>query len=126
MVDGFKGRMRCPHHFGGLMSRGWHTVCVVMRELVDNYLAASAALASPGIDELRWQRPVRPGDSLHVRDVVLPSGMTTGDARGARVEVRRVGHARDVDDGRVGQGPGGEGAQLGAGLRVGASHASKD
>jgi acyl dehydratase len=53
--------------FGGLISSGWHTVCVVMRELVDNYLAAGASLASPGIDELRWQKPVRPGDSLHVR-----------------------------------------------------------
>jgi len=57
--------------FGGLISSGWHTVCVVMRELVDNYLAASASLASPGIDELRWQKPVRPGDSLHVRVTVI-------------------------------------------------------
>jgi acyl dehydratase len=57
--------------FGGLISSGWHTVCVVMRELVDNYLPASASLASPGIDELRWQKPVRPGDSLHVRVTVV-------------------------------------------------------
>ncbi|HET7098330.1 MAG TPA: MaoC family dehydratase [Casimicrobiaceae bacterium] len=57
--------------FGGLISSGWHTVCVMMRELVDNYLTASAALASPGIDELRWQKPVRPGDSLHVRAMVV-------------------------------------------------------
>ena len=57
--------------FGGLISSGWHTVCVVMRELVDNYLAASASLASPGIDELRWHKPVRPGDSLHVRVTVI-------------------------------------------------------
>jgi acyl dehydratase len=57
--------------FGGLISSGWHTVCVVMRELVDNYLAASASLASPGIDELRWQKPVRPGDALHVRVTVV-------------------------------------------------------
>ncbi len=57
--------------FGGLISSGWQTVCVVMRELVDHYLAASASLASPGIDELRWQKPVRPGDALHVRVTVV-------------------------------------------------------
>ena len=57
--------------FGGLIASGWHTVCVTMRLLVDGYLAASASLASPGIDELRWLKPVRPGDSLHVRVTVV-------------------------------------------------------
>jgi acyl dehydratase len=57
--------------FGGLIASGWHTVCVVMRELVQGYLADSASLASPGVDELRWLKPVRPGDSLHVRVTVV-------------------------------------------------------
>src|SRR5262245_7486974 len=57
--------------FGGLIASGWHTVCVVMRELVQGYLAGSASLACPGIDELRWQKPVRPGDRLHVRVTVV-------------------------------------------------------
>jgi acyl dehydratase len=57
--------------FGGLIASGWHTVCVAMRELVRGYLAGSAALASPGIDELRWLQPVRPGDSLRVRVTVV-------------------------------------------------------
>jgi acyl dehydratase len=57
--------------FGGLIASGWHTVGVVMRVLVENYLARGAALASPGIDELRWLKPVRPGDMLHVRVTVL-------------------------------------------------------
>ena len=57
--------------FGGLIASGWHTVCVVMRELVLGYLAGSASLASPGIDELRWQKPVRAGDSLHIRVTVV-------------------------------------------------------
>jgi acyl dehydratase len=57
--------------FGGLIASGWHTVCVTMRLLVDGYLAGSASLASPGIDELRWLKPVRPGDSLHVRVIVV-------------------------------------------------------
>jgi len=57
--------------FGGLIASGWHTACVVMRELVTHYLAGRASLASPGIDELRWLKPVRPGDLLRVRVTVL-------------------------------------------------------
>jgi acyl dehydratase len=57
--------------FGGLIASGWHTACVVMRMLVEGYLARRASLASPGLDELRWVKPVRPGDSLRVRVTVL-------------------------------------------------------
>jgi len=57
--------------FGGLIASGWHTVSLVMRILVENYLARGAALASPGVDELRWLQPVRPGDVLRVRVTVL-------------------------------------------------------
>ena len=57
--------------FGGLIASGWHTASLVMRLLVDNYLARDASLASPGIDELRWVWPVRPGDKLRVRATVV-------------------------------------------------------
>jgi acyl dehydratase len=57
--------------FGGLIASGWHTIAVVMRVLVENYLSHAAALVSPGVDELRWLAPVRPGDVLHVRVTVL-------------------------------------------------------
>ena len=57
--------------FGGLIASGWHTVSLVMRILVDHYLARDAALASPGVDELRWLQPVRPGDVLRVRATVV-------------------------------------------------------
>ncbi len=53
--------------FGGLIASGWHTNAVIMRLFVDNYLPGAASLASPGIDELRWLRPVRPGDVLRIR-----------------------------------------------------------
>ena len=53
--------------FGGLIASGWHTNAVIMRLFVDNYLPGTASLASPGIDELRWLRPVRPGDTLRIR-----------------------------------------------------------
>jgi acyl dehydratase len=58
-------------YFGGLIASGWHTVCLVMRVLVDHYFSAVADIASPGVDELRWSKPVRPGDVLHVRATVL-------------------------------------------------------
>jgi acyl dehydratase len=57
--------------FGGLIASGWHTAAVVMRLLVQNYLSAEASLGSPGIDEIRWPYPVRPGDTLSARATVL-------------------------------------------------------
>jgi acyl dehydratase len=57
--------------FGGLIASGWHTAALVMRQLVDHYLSAEASLGSPGLDEIRWPDPVRPGDTLRVRATVL-------------------------------------------------------
>ena len=57
--------------FGGLISSGWHTASMMMRLLVDNFISKVAALASPGVDELRWIRPVRPGDLLRIRVAVV-------------------------------------------------------
>ncbi|MFC8516187.1 MaoC family dehydratase [Streptomyces sp. NPDC057257] len=56
--------------FGGLIASGWHTCGVMMRMYADHYVSRRASLASPGIDELRWLRPVRPGDSLSLRTTV--------------------------------------------------------
>jgi acyl dehydratase len=57
--------------FGGLIASGWHTCALMMRMLVDNYLSKASSLGSPGIDELRWLRPVRPADTLRLRATVL-------------------------------------------------------
>jgi acyl dehydratase len=57
--------------FGGLIASGWHTAAMMMRLIVDNFLPKSASRGSPGIDELRWLRPVRPGDVLSIRLTVL-------------------------------------------------------
>ena len=57
--------------FGGLIASGWHTASLTMRLLVDHYLSKVASLGSPGVDELRWTQPVRPGDALRVRASVL-------------------------------------------------------
>ncbi len=56
--------------YGGIIASGWHTCSLTMRIMVDNYLADAAALGSPGIDELRWLKPVRPGDRLTVYSTV--------------------------------------------------------
>jgi acyl dehydratase len=57
--------------FGGLIASGWHTGSLTMRLFVEHYLSKVATLPSPGIDELRWVRPVRPGDTLRMRVTVV-------------------------------------------------------
>ncbi len=57
--------------YGGLLASGWHTCSLWMRILCDGLLTDTASLGSPGIDELRWLKPVRPGDTLSVRMTVL-------------------------------------------------------
>ena len=58
--------------FGGLIASGWHTTALVMRMMVARFLGReSGSLGSPGIDEIRWLKPVRPGDTLHVRVEVV-------------------------------------------------------
>ncbi len=63
--------------FGGLIASGWHTAAVFMRLYVDAVLVDSASMGSPGVEQLRWLHPVRPGDRLSGRFVVAdvrPSG----------------------------------------------------
>jgi acyl dehydratase len=57
--------------YGGLIASGWHTAGLMMRLFADNYLSKVASLGSPGVDELRWKMPVRPGDELSIRITVL-------------------------------------------------------
>jgi acyl dehydratase len=54
-------------HFGGLIASGWLTAGLMMRLLVDNVVSSVASLGSPGVKELRWLKPVRPGDELSIR-----------------------------------------------------------
>jgi acyl dehydratase len=55
---------------GGLCASGWHTCAIMMRMVADGILGRVASLGSPGVDEVRWKRPVRPGDTLSVRYTV--------------------------------------------------------
>jgi acyl dehydratase len=61
---------RCGR-FGGLIASGWHTASLAMRLYVDCYLSGVASMGSPGVDELRWPNPVRPGDSIGISVSVL-------------------------------------------------------
>ncbi|MFO1028233.1 MAG: MaoC family dehydratase [Acetobacteraceae bacterium] len=56
--------------FGEVIASGWHTMSLTMRKIADNFLPHNG-LPSPGIDELRWPNPMRPGDVLSVRATVL-------------------------------------------------------
>jgi acyl dehydratase len=57
--------------FGRLSASGWHTCAMAMRMMCDDYLLESSSLGSPGIDNLRWLKPVFPGDTLRMRLTVL-------------------------------------------------------
>lgn len=59
-------------HFGRLSASGWHSCAMTMAMLVENLKAQDqAGLGSPGIDELRWLRPVYPGDTLRCESELL-------------------------------------------------------
>jgi acyl dehydratase len=57
--------------FGGLIASGWQTASLAMRILVDNYISRVASLGSPGVDEIRWLKPVRPGNTLSLRVTLM-------------------------------------------------------
>lgn len=52
--------------YGGIIASGWHTCSLMMRLIVDGFLNDAASLGSPGVDEIRWIKPVRGGDTLTV------------------------------------------------------------
>jgi acyl dehydratase len=59
-------------HFGRLAASGWHTAAMTMAVIARHVVAhKQAGLGSPGIDELRWTKPVYPGDTLHVRGKII-------------------------------------------------------
>jgi acyl dehydratase len=58
--------------FGGLVASGWHTAAIFMRLTVDRFIKGMAeSMGSPGIDGIRWLKPVRPGDTLRGRTTIV-------------------------------------------------------
>jgi acyl dehydratase len=72
--------------FGGLIASGWHTASLFMRMYVDAVLNDTASMGSPGVEELRWLVPVRPGDELRGRVTVLET--TPSASRADRGTIR--------------------------------------
>lgn len=82
--------------FGGLIASGWHTAALMMRLFVAHYLTRVASLTSPGIDELRWLKPVRPGDELSIQVTVLRSAPSKSKPdRGAVTSLVEVFNQRE-------------------------------
>lgn len=99
--------------FGGLIASGWQSVCVWMRMYVDEVLSRAAMLAAPGVEELRWLAPVRPGMPIRGRATILETWQSEGkrgrgtmrlrgelfDEQGAQVMTMLArGHARVRQD----------------------------
>lgn len=74
--------------FQGLAASGWHTAAVTMRLLVDSEFKPAGGIVGAGFDELRWPRPVRPGDELHVQSEVLEVRPSTSRPGQGLVKVR--------------------------------------
>ena len=68
--------------YGGLIASGWHTGALFMRLLVRNLIADSKSLGSPGMEELRWPAPVRPGDTLTGKIEVLEKRLSNSRPMG--------------------------------------------
>jgi acyl dehydratase len=56
---------------GGLGASGWHTCSLLMRMICDGFILDSTSMGSPGVDEVRWLKPLRPGTNIRVRATVL-------------------------------------------------------
>lgn len=81
--------------YGGLIAPGWMTVGLMMRLLVVHYVSTCAALASPGFDEVRWFRPLRPGDSLSLRVTIEAARVSQSKPDRGVVTILMEGIAQD-------------------------------
>jgi acyl dehydratase len=74
--------------FGGLIASGWHTCSIAMRLMCDGYLLRTSCIGSPGLDGLRWLKPVRPGDTLRLRATALEQTPSQKDPTRGTVSFR--------------------------------------
>lgn len=84
--------------FGGLIASGWLTCALMMRMYADNYLTKNASLSSPGLDEVRWLAPIRPGDVLRARVTVLEARRSSSkpDRGIVRSKIEVLNHHSEV------------------------------
>jgi acyl dehydratase len=80
-------------HFGGVIASGWHTCSMMMRLVVDGLMTSSSSMGSPGLEKVRWIKPVRPGDTLTV--AYLTQQVKASDSRPDRGVVWSKWQARN-------------------------------
>lgn len=78
---------------GGLAASGWQTCCLLMRMIADGFLLDAASMGAPGVEEVRWLKPLRPGTRIRVRSTVLETR-----ASGSRPEMGLVKIKSEVLD----------------------------
>jgi acyl dehydratase len=81
--------------YGGLIASGWHTAVCYMRLVVDRVLLGTDSIGSPGLDNLRWLKPVRPGDTLRGRFHIMETRLS--NSRPDRGIVRSRGEVVNQD-----------------------------
>jgi len=70
--------------FGGLVASGWHSCCVLMRMLTDGMLAETSFMGAPGVEEVQWLAPIRPGARVKARDRARDARFSQPARRGIR------------------------------------------
>jgi len=78
---------------GGLAASGWYGCAIVMRMMFDGFVGRSEAMGAPGVEEVRWLAPIRPGDSVHLRATVrnVRASLTRPDMGLVRIEFELFG-----------------------------------
>jgi acyl dehydratase len=84
--------------FGGIIASGWHSAALCMRMIVSMLGPDSGSLGSPGVDELRWLKPVRPGDELWVRVEVLEAVPSRSKPDRGLVKLRYTMRNQNAED----------------------------
>jgi acyl dehydratase len=73
---------------GGLAASGWHTCCLMMRMAADSFVLNSSSMGAPGVDEVKWLKPLRPGSHITLRTTVLDTRTSNGRPEMGFVKVR--------------------------------------
>ncbi|MFB6171837.1 MAG: MaoC family dehydratase [Haloarculaceae archaeon] len=81
--------------FGQLIASGWHTASMCMRMLVEGPMQDRAGMGARGVDELRWRKPVTPGDTLHLRTEIVDKRTSESDPRRGYVDSYMEGRNQD-------------------------------
>lgn len=85
--------------YGGIIASGWHTIALFMRLAVDGLFNDTISMGSPGVEQIRWLRPVRPGNTLHAR--VTITDVTPSRSRPDRGTMRSLAEVFNGQDERV-------------------------